>query len=68
MKDLNDHKKQLVNNYYEDQLLHSRERKIFTNICNKKLDKIDELTKNVDDNNSTYTTISTGKAIDFSKK
>ena len=68
MKDLNDHKKQLVNNYYEDQLLHSRERKIFTNIYNKKLDKIDELTKNIDDNNSIYTTIRTGKAIDFSKK
>ena len=33
----------------------------------KKLDKIEELSKKIDGNNLVFTTISTGKAIDFSK-
>ena len=49
LKDLKDDKKRLVNvdvnNDYEDKLLHSREREIFRNIYNKKLDKIEELSK-----------------------
>ena len=35
---------------------------------NKRLDKIEELTEKIDDNNLVFTNISTGKAIDFSKK
>ena len=66
--DLKDHKKQLVNNDYEDKLLHSREREIFRNIYNEKLKKIDELTKKIDNNSLTFTTISTGKTTDVSKK
>ena len=40
-------KKQLVNlnDDYEDKLLDSKELKIFRNIYNKRLDKIEELTK-----------------------
>ena len=40
LKDLNlkDHKKQLANDY-EDKLLISKEREIFKNIYNKRLDK-----------------------------
>ena len=66
--DLKDHKKQLVNNDYEDKLLHSRDREIFRNIYNEKLKKIDELTKKIDNNSLTFTTISTGKTTDVSKK
>ena len=72
MRDLKYHKEQLVNvdanNDYKDKLLHSREREIIRNIYNKKLDKIDELTKKIDEDNLTYATKSTGKTIDFSKK
>ena len=72
LKDLKDDKKRLVNvdvnNDYEDKLLHSREREIFRNIYNKKLDKIEELSKKADGNNLVLTTICTGKTINFSKK
>ena len=42
--------------------------KYFRNIYNKKLDKIEELSKKTDGNNSVYTIINTGKTIDFPKK
>ena len=64
MKDQN---KQLVNDD-EDKLFLSKEREIFTNIYNKRLDKIEELTKEIDGNNLIFTTLSTGDTIDFSKK
>ena len=35
---------------------------------NKKLDKIEELTEKIDDNNLEFITISTGRKTDFSKK
>ena len=57
-----------INDDYEDKLLHSRERQIFENIYSKRLDKIKELTKKVDDNNLIFTIISTRKTFDFSKK
>ena len=50
---------------YEDKLLHSKEREIFGNIYNKRLDKIEELTNKIDDDNLIFTIISTGKAIAF---
>ena len=72
LKDLKDHREQLVNvnvnDDYEDKLLHSKEREIFRKIYNKRLDKIEEITKKIDGNNLIFTTISTGKTIDFSKK
>ena len=67
LENLKDHKNQLANDY-EDKLLHSKEREIFKNIYNKSLDKINELTEKIDDNNLVFTTISTGIKADFSKK
>ena len=66
LKDLKDHNKQLANDY-EDKLLISKEREIFKNIYNKRLDKIKELNEKTDDNNLVFTTISTGRKTDFSK-
>ena len=48
-------------------LLLSREREIFKNICNKRLDKIEELSKKNDYNNLTYTAISSGEEFEFDK-
>ena len=71
VKALKDHKKKLVNvnvnDDYEDKLLHSREREILRNIYNKKLDKIEELSRKIDGNNLVFTIISTRKTINFSK-
>ena len=71
VKTLKDHKKKLVNvnvnDDYEDKLLHSREREILRNIYNKKLDKIEELSRKIDGNNLVFTIISTRKTINFSK-
>ena len=53
---------------YKDKLLHSKEREIFKNIYNKRLDKIEDLSEKIDGNNLVYTIISMGKAIDFTKK
>ena len=63
-------KKQLpnINNDYDDKLLHSREREIFRNIYNKRLDKIEELTKKIDGDNLVFTTLSTGETVNFSGK
>ena len=68
LENLKDQNKQLVNDDDEDKLLLSKEREIFTNIYNKRLDKIEELTKKVDCNNLIFTKLSTGNTIDFSKK
>ena len=70
LENLKDQNKQIVNvnEDYEDKLLHSKEREIFRNIYNKRLDKIEELTKKLDGNNLTFTTLSTGETVDFSKK
>ena len=69
LENLKEHKKQLVNiNDYEDKLLFSKEREIFKKIYNKELDKIEELTGKIDDNNLEFITISTSRKTDFSKK
>ena len=69
LKDLKDQNKQLDNiSDYKDDLLHSKEREIFKNIYEKRLDKIEELTKKIDDNNLIFTTLSTGETVDFSGK
>ena len=46
LENLKDHKKELANDY-EDKLLHSKEREIFKNIYNKKLDKKKEPTEKI---------------------
>ena len=66
LKDLKGHNKQLANDY-EDKFLISKEQEIFSNIYNKRLDKIKELSENVYDNNLVFTTISTGRKTNFSK-
>ena len=66
-KDLKDHNKQLANDY-EDKLLISKEREIFKNIYNKRLDKINELREKTDDDNLVLTTITTRRKTDFSKQ
>ena len=69
LKDLKDQNKQLDNiSDYKDDLLHSKEREIFKNIYSKRLNKIEELTKKIDDNNLIFTTLNTGETVDFSGK
>ena len=68
LENLKDQNKTLVNDDDEDKLLLSKEREIFTNIYNKRLDKIEELTKKIDGNNLIFTALSSGNTIDFSKK
>ena len=41
---------------------------MLSNIYNKRLDKIEELTKKIDGNNLIFTTLSTRDTTDFSKK
>ena len=61
LKNVKDQNKQQVNVHddYEGKLLHSKERKISRDIYNKRLDKIEELTKKIDGNNLIFTTVST---------
>ena len=61
-------REQIVNDDYKDKVLYSKEREIFKNIYNKRLDKIEELTKKIDGNNLTFPTISAGETVDFSRK
>ena len=70
LENLKDQNKQIVNvnDDYEDKLLHSKEREIFRNIYNKRLDKIEELTKIIDGSSLIFTTVSTGKTFGFTKK
>ena len=69
LKDLKDQNKQLDNiSDYKDDLLHSKEREIFKNIYEKRLDEIEELTKKIDDNSLIFTTLSIGETVDFSGK
>ena len=70
LENLKGQNKQLVNvdDDYEDKLLHSKEREIYRKIYNKRLDKVEELTEKINDDNLIFTIISTGKTIDFTKK
>ena len=52
----------------EDKLLHSKQRDIFEDVYKKRLDKIEELTSKIDDNNLKFTTLSTGEIFDFTGK
>ena len=73
IKAIRDNKEQLVNinnddnDDYKNKLLISREREIFKNIYNKRLDKIEELSKKIDYNNLKYAVISSGEEFEFDK-
>ena len=59
--------KQIVNkdDDYKYKLLLSREREIFKNIYNKRLDKIEELNNKIDYNNLNYVVVGTGDKYSF---
>ena len=69
MEAIQDNKKQLanINDNYKNKLLLSKEREIFKNIYNERLDKIEELNKRFDYNNIKYTVINTGEEFEFDK-
>ena len=52
---------------YKDKLLLSKEREIFKDICNKRLDKIEELNNKIDYNNLKYVVVSSGDEYRFDK-
>ena len=59
--------KQLVNkDDYKDKLLLSKEREIFKDIYNKRLDKIEELSNKIDYNNLKYVTVNNNTTHNFS--
>ena len=55
-------------NTYEHKLLILKEKEILKNIYNKRLNKIEELTEKIDDNNLEFITISTGRKNNSNKK
>ena len=59
--------KQIVNkdDDYKDKLLLSREREIFKDICNKRLDRIEELNNKIYYNNLNYVVVGTGDKYSF---
>ena len=60
--------KQIVNindDDYKDELLPSREREIFKDICNKRLDKIEELNNKTDYNDLNYVVVGIGDKYSF---
>ena len=61
--------KQIVNKYgdYKDKLLLSREREIFKDIYNKRLDKLEELNNKIDYNNLKYVILNNGSSYTFSE-
>ena len=52
---------------YKDELLLSKEREIFEDIYNKRLDKIEELNNKIDYDNLEYITANSGKIYNFSE-
>ena len=58
--------KQIINNVnYKDKLLLSKEREIFKDIYNKRLDKIEELNNKIDYNNLAYAVYRSKKIYNF---
>ena len=55
------------NDDYKDKLLLSKEREIFKDIYNKRLDKIDELDNKIDFNNLKYVLVNSGDEYRFDK-
>ena len=50
---------------YKDKLLHSKEREIFKDIYNKRLDKIEKLNNKIDYDNLKYVVVGTGDEYNF---
>ena len=68
IKAIQDNKQQLINdNDYKDKLLISKEREIFKDIYNKRLDKIEELNNKIDYGNLKYVVESSGDEYRFNK-
>ena len=70
IKAIQDNKEQsanINNDDYKDQLLLSKEREIFKDIYNKRLDKIEELNNKIDYNNLKYAVVSSGDEYRFDK-
>ena len=68
IKAIQDNKQQLkIDNDYKDKLLLSKEREIFKDIYNKRLDKIEELNNKIDYNNLKYVVVSSGDKYSFNK-
>ena len=69
MKVIQDNKKQIanINNDYKNKLLLAREREIFKNIYNEKLDRVGELIKNIDYENLKYIVKKAGEKFEFDK-
>ena len=64
IKAIQDNKQPLINDGdYKDKLLLSKEREIFKDIYNKRLDKIEELSNKIDYDNLKYVVVSSGKKI-----
>ena len=67
LKDLKS-KEQTAIDYEDKLLLILKEQEIFKNIYNKRLDKIKDLSKKIDNKNLVFTTISTGRKTALSRK
>ena len=68
IKAIQDNKQQLISNDdYKNKLLLSKEREIFKDIYNKRLDKIEELNNKIDYNNLKYVVASSGEEYRFNK-
>ena len=67
IKAIQDNKEQPVNDNYKDRLLLSKEREIFKDIYNKRLDNIEKLSNKIDYNNLKYVVVSSGDEYRFDK-
>ena len=70
IKAIQDNKEQSVNinnDDYKDKLLLSKEREIFKDIYHKRLDKIEELNDEIDNNNLKYVVVNSGDEYRFDK-
>ena len=68
IKAIQDNKQPLISdNDYKNKLLLSKEREIFKDIYNKRLDKIEELNNKIDYNNLKYFVVSSGDEYSFDK-
>ena len=66
IKAIQDNKQPLISDDdYKDKLLLSKEREIFKDIYNKRLDKIEELNNKIDYDNLNYVVARSGKKFDF---
>ena len=67
VKAIQDNKQLVIKDDYKDKLLLSREREIFKDIYNKRLDKIEELNNKIDYNNLKYVSVNKRTSYSFSE-